>query len=45
MRRHAQPAVQEQFDFTAARTRASVHASLKALGVEYIDLVQVRARQ
>ncbi len=34
--------VGKRFDFTRERTRRSVEDSLKALGVEYIDLVQVR---
>ena len=36
-----EPEVQEMFDFSAERTLQSVDESLKRLGLDYIDVIQV----
>ena len=37
-----QPEVQKMFDFSAERTLQSVDESLKRLGLDYIDVIQVK---
>ena len=36
-----EPEIQKMFDFSAERTLQSVHESLKRLGLDYIDIIQV----
>lgn len=39
-----QPEVQKMFDFSAERTLQSVDESLKRLGLDYIDVIQVKEK-
>ena len=39
-----QPEVQKMFDFSAERTLQSVDESLKRLGLDYIDVIQVKGK-
>jgi len=39
--RYNLPGTYDQFDYSAKRTRESVERSLKLLGVDYIDLIQI----
>lgn len=37
-----EPEIEKMFDFSAERTLQSVEESLKRLGLEYIDVIQVQ---